>query len=322
MKTIKICILLLFVTAGVSAQTGALCFNADKKLKIVQFTDIHWIPGNENSEIAATNMNAVLDAEKPDLVIFTGDLAYGSPAKEALDRALEPVISHGVPYVVTWGNHDDEHDMTRKELSEYIKDKPGNIGVNVDGISGTANYVLPIKSATTDSIASVIYVFDSHSYRKIDPARGYAWISLDQINWYVATSRAYTEQNGGAPLPSLAFFHIPFPEYNQAAASENAFLTGTRGEPACSPQANSGLFTAMLEQGDVMATFVGHDHNNDYAVLWKGILLCYGRYSGGKTVYNDLPGGNGARIIEIEEGKRQVTTWIRLKDGCINYLQH
>ena len=47
--------------------------------------------------------------------------------------------------------------------------------------------------------------------------KGYAWFTFDQVNWYRSQSAAYTERNGGKPLPALAFFHIPLPEYNQAA---------------------------------------------------------------------------------------------------------
>ena len=46
---------------------------------------------------------------------------------------------------------------------------------------------------------------------------------------------------------------------------------------------------------------VGHDHDDDYAVMWHGVLLAYGRYTGGDTVYNNLP--NGARVIELTEGE-------------------
>ena len=74
----------------------------------------------------------------------------------------------------------------------------------------------------------------------------------------------------------------------------------------------------MLEQGDIIGTFVGHEHVNDFAVLWKGIMLCYGRYTGGSTVYHGIPGGNGARIIELTEGVRGFRSWIRIKDGVIN----
>jgi hypothetical protein len=75
------------------------------------------------------------------------------------------------------------------------------------------------------------------------------------------------------------------------------------------------MFTAMKEAGDVMGMFVGHDHDNDYAVMWKGILLAYGRFTGGNTEYNHL--SNGARVIVMKEGARTFTTWIRLKGGEI-----
>lgn len=73
--------------------------------------------------------------------------------------------------------------------------------------------------------------------------------------------------------------------------------------------------------GDILGVFVGHDHDDDYAVFWKGILLAYGRYTGGDTVYNNL--SNGARVIEMTEGEKNFKTWIRLKGGeivnSINY---
>ena len=51
-------------------------------------------------------------------------------------------------------------------------------------------------------------------------------LTFDQINWYRQQSAAYKAQNGGQPLPALAFFHIPLPEYNEAARTENAILRG------------------------------------------------------------------------------------------------
>lgn len=320
MKKIKtLCGVLALLCVGmmpVSAQ-NVLKFNADKKFKIVQFTDVHWVPGDSASEEAAERMNEVLDVEKPDLVIYTGDLVFGKPASEALSKALEPVVSRRLPFAVTWGNHDDEQDMTRIELLEYIKDMPGNLTSTTAGISGVTNYVLPLKSEDGKKDAAVLYVFDSNAYSSLKQVKGYDWIKPDQINWYVESSVGYTERNGGKPLPSLAFFHIPFPEYNEAAQDENALLIGTRKEKACAPLINTGLYAAMLNAGDIMATFVGHDHVNDYVVDWKGILLCYGRFTGGNTVYHDIPGGNGARVIELTQGVRSFKTWERLEGGKI-----
>ena len=87
-------------------------------------------------------------------------------------------------------------------------------------------------------------------------------------------------------MPALAFFHIPLPEYNEAARTENAILRGTRMEEACAPKLNTGMFAAMKEAGDVMGMFVGHDHDNDYAVMWKGILWLMDASPVENTEYN------------------------------------
>ena len=107
------------------------------------------------------------------------------------------------------------------------------------------------------------------------------------------------------------------PEYREATQNQNIYMVGTRKEMACAPEVNTGLATAMLEAGDVKGVFVGHDHVNDYVVDWNGILLGYGRYTGGKTVYHDIPGGNGARVIELTEGSDAIHTWIRIAGGKI-----
>lgn len=51
-----------------NAQT--LKFGSDRKFKIVQFTDVHWVSGSEHSVVSEKCMNRVLDEEKPDLVVF------------------------------------------------------------------------------------------------------------------------------------------------------------------------------------------------------------------------------------------------------------
>ena len=309
--------LMLICAATAIAQPNALKFNANHKFKIVQFTDIHWKYGNPASDEAGERMAEVLDAEKPDLVVFTGDVIFAKPAREGLDKALEATISRGIPFAVTWGNHDDEQDLSRKELSEHVATKAGNLTSTVEGISGVTNYTLSVKSTDGKRDAAVLYIFDSNSYSPIKKVKGYDWIKHDQVEWYRQTSKAFTAANDGKPLPALAFFHIPLPEFHEAAQNESAYFVGTRKEKASAPEINTGLAAAMLEAGDVMGVFVGHDHVNDYVVDWRGILLGYGRFTGGATVYHDIPEGNGARVIELTEDSRTIKTWIRIKGGKV-----
>ena len=310
----------LCMTTFCFAQKSELQFNKDGKFKIVQFTDVHFKYKNPASDIALERINQVLDEEQPDFVIFTGDVVYSAPADKGMLQVLEQVSKRKLPFVVTFGNHDNEQGMTREQFYDIIRQVPGNLMPD-RGSALSPDYVLTVKaSSDAKKDAAVLYCMDSHSYSPLKDVKGYAWLTFDQINWYRQQSAAYTAQNGGQPLPALAFFHIPLPEYNEAASDENAILRGTRMEEACAPKLNTGRFAAMKESGDVMGMFVGHDHDNDYAVMWKGILLAYGRFTGGNTEYNHLP--NGARIIVLDEGARTFTSWIRQKDGIVDKVSY
>ena len=313
------CALMLAMLCAItaSAQNDVLKFNNNHKFKIVQFTDIHWKYGNPASDKAGERMAEILDAEKPDMVVFTGDLIFAKPAREGLDKALEATIERGIPFAVTWGNHDDEQDLTREQLSAYIADKPKNLTSTVEGITGQTNYTLTIKSSDGKKDAAALYIFDSNSYSPLKEVKGYGWIKHDQVAWYTDCSRRFTEANGGKPLPALAFFHIPLPEYHEAVKNEGSYMVGTRKESACAPEINTGLAAAMLQAGDVMGVFVGHDHVNDYVVDWRGILFGYGRFTGGDTVYHDIPQGNGARVIELTEDSRTIRTWVCIKGAKV-----
>ena len=303
-----------------NAQQQTLQFNKDGKFKIVQFTDVHYIYNDPRSDVSIERINQVLDMEKPDLVLFTGDVIYGKPAEEGMRTVLNLVSKRKIPFAVTFGNHDNEQGLSREELLKIIQSVPFNLTQTTPGISGVTNFILPVKASDGKRNAPVLYCIASHSYSQIKGVNGYDYIKFDQIQWYRENSKKFTEENNGVPVSSYAFFHIALPEYNQAASSESAILYGIRKEKACAPQLNSGLFAAMKEMGDVRGVFVGHDHDDDYAVSWKGILLAYGRYTGGNTVYNHLT--NGARVIELDENANSFRTWIRLKEGVVQQVTY
>lgn len=292
------------------AQSQSLKFDSKGEFKIVQFTDVHYQPANPASRVAIECINEVLDAEKPQLVVFTGDVIYARPADEAMTKVLDCVASRHIPFVVTFGNHDDEQGTSRTELYDLIRTIPGNLLPDRKE-AASPDYALTVKSSDNKKDAALLYCMDSHSYSPLKDVKGYDWIKASQVEWYRRESALYTRNNGNLPLPALAFFHIPLPEYNQAARDETAIMTGTRMETACSSALNTGMFAAMKEQGDVMGVFVGHDHDNDYAVMWHGILLAYGRFTGGNTEYNHLE--NGARVIVLKENQRNFDTWIRCR---------
>ncbi len=290
-----------------------LKFNSANKFKIVQFTDTHIKPDDPESNAAINMINKVLDEEKPDLVVFTGDVVTGNPVPKGWEMATDPIIQRNIPFAVVLGNHDDESEMSREQIASILIKKAGCLFVpKVEGVFGYGNYLVPVKSSTGTNNAALLYCMDSNAYSTIEGLGGYGWFQASQINWYRNVSGKQKELNGKA-LPALAFFHIPLVEYNEAYKNQKNPAIGVRLEKECSPNINSGMFTAMLECGDVMGTFVGHDHSNDYIAYLHGIALAYGRFSGGKTTYCDLP--NGARIIELSENERAFKTWIRTASG-------
>jgi hypothetical protein len=103
----------------------------------------------------------------------------------------------------------------------------------------------------------------------------------------------------------MAFFHIPLPEFKEIMGKNTT--VGIQREVVCSPDLNSGLYTAMFESKDVMGVFAGHDHNNNYIGCLRNICLAYGNATGRQT-YGDI--GRGARVIELVEGERKFDTWI------------
>ena len=296
------------------AQKPTLRFKADQTFKIVQFTDLHVCYQDPRSEITFERVRQVVADERPDLVILTGDMIFSPPGVDNLRNVLQLFVDLKVPFATVFGNHDDEQGATREELLRLAQSMPYCLTADEEpAVSGVGNYALPVLASKGEQPALTLYCLDSNAYSSIEGVKGYDYIKRDQVDWYARRSSGFTAANGGKPLPALAFFHIPLPEYNQAASDEDAQSYGIRREKACAPVLNSGLFTAMKEQGDVMGVFVGHDHDDDYAVCWHDVLLAYGRYTGGNTVYNHLP--NGARVIQLTEGERSFKTWIRTEAG-------
>ncbi|MDD2247011.1 MAG: metallophosphatase, partial [Proteiniphilum sp.] len=151
----------------------------------------------------------------------------------------------------------------------------------------------------------------------IEGVGGYGWITTDQIEWYKKQSMHYTLQNNFKPLPALAYFHIPLPEYRTAFDDDKNIRFGERNEDECPSDLNSGMFLAMREMRDVMATFVGHEHVNDYIVNYYGIALAYGHFSGWTTTYTPKPAINGVRVVVLKEDKREFDSWLHQIDGTV-----
>ncbi len=294
-----------------------LKFNENGTFKIVQFTDTHLCAHSEKvlgeAEKTFARITGMIRSEKPDLLVFTGDVVTSKPAKVMWNRLMDTLKVYEVPFAIMFGNHDPELELSKAEMSKIIRSSPLNIN-KLNKSDELADIEIPVLSSNGKKPAAILYCMDSHDYSKIEGIKGYGWFERRQVDW-LYDSCMESAKKAGSPLPSLAFFHIPFPEFSLAWANKENARVGVRQEAECHGKVNPGMFAAMVESGSVMGVFCGHDHNNDYVVMEHGIALVYGRYSGDKTVYNDLK--HGVRVIELKEGKRSFETWIREDDGTI-----
>lgn len=313
---IKSLVSLLLIMAvwglNLSAMTNIqLKFRNNNTFKIAQFTDLHW--DNTASGCAQTTKTIldVLSVEKPDLVVITGDVVTGGDALKGWMAVTKIFIDAKIPYAITLGNHDAEPDITRDQIFDLLETLPYFIGSKGPELPGCGNYSLPIQSSVSNSTAAVLYCMDSNDYPSDKKVSKYDWIRFDQIGWFRSESDQYTLLNNGFPLPSLMFFHIPLPEFQNIAEDKNT--VGIKKEGISSASINSGLFASMVEKKDIMGLFVGHDHDNDYIGMDHEIALAFGQVTGSDVPYGELE--KGARIIELQENKFSFNTWIRTAKG-------
>lgn len=305
---------------GGSQVKSRLRFREDGTFKIVQFTDVHWQNGEADDKRTEALMRLVLQEEAPDLIVFTGDIVYSEHCEDprlSHRHAVAAAEESGIPWAAVLGNHDAEANVTRAQMLDALMAHDRCLARHTPGISGFGNYALTV-AGPDGADAAALYFLDSGDYSPLPQVEGYGWIRKDQIDWYAAESRKLAALNGGSPLPALAFFHIPLPEY--ATVWERSVCYGSKHEGVCSPQLNSGFFAAMAEMGDVMGTFVGHDHINDYWGELHGIRLAYGRATGYHT-YGKEGFPRGARVIRLTRGSRGFESWLRLEDGSADTQQ-
>lgn len=307
-----------FYSDGTTAK--ALKFN-NGKLRIMHVTDMHL--EDDNVDKTVWLIGAACDREKPDVVVITGDNVANrddaAVTKGYIDKLMSVFETRGIPTAVTFGNHDSETGaMSREELMAYYNTFSCSISVD-DGdlLSGCGTYNVPILSSD-GKVKFNLWIFDSHDY---DSEGHYAEVYEDQVNWYKTKSDLLTAANGGEKVNSLAFQHIIVPEIYEALKktdhwqlfafkhkyNENEYYmfdpdrenSGTLNETPCCGYYNYGQFDAMVEKGDVLGIFSGHDHTNTFSVKYKGINITNSlstRY--GDDMYSLQ---YGYRIIDVDE---------------------
>ena len=300
-------------------------FNSDGKLKILHIADPH-LANDKHFDSSIWVIAEACDVEKPDLVVLTGDNTkpYEDPAetKRLINSLMNIFESRNIPVAVTFGNHDSEAGpMTRADIMEYYKTFSCVITAeDASAFKNCATFNIPVLASDSDDVRFNVWVFDSGDYDEDEP-RHYDRVRTEQIEWYKQTAAALKAKNGGEAVNSVVFQHIIVPEiydvlkkldskqpysvkriYNEEeiyAFDEAQTNYGTLNEKPCPGFYNDGQFDALVENGDVLAMFTGHDHTNAFGVRNQNIDI----YTSPMTRYKGLAYTTqyGYRVVEIDE---------------------
>lgn len=332
-------ILAVFPVFGVAAEEqtdrdSTLRFGKDGKFTVMQIADVQDY-GKTNQD-AIRVIEAALDKVQPDLVVFTGDQVEGyatyfkygdkeKKVKQTIDNFLAPLDERGVPFAVVFGNHDQEAGVSKEQQMQYYQAHPTCLAVDEgDAAFGCGTYNLPVTDSSGEKTVFNFYFVDSNSSAQ---GGGYDNVHADQIALCKKLSDGLKAENGGMPIPSLLFQHIPVEELYYVlkevpadtpnakkwyrdlkpgffvidesnmvgGKTENFFFR----EAIASPDINSGQFDSWLEQGDIIGAYFGHDHINNFVGNYQGIDLGYGL----GTSYNAYGAGKqgGVRVFELDE---------------------
>lgn len=301
--------------------------------RIMQIADTQEIPAVSPDTIKL--ICAAVDKEKPDLVVFTGDQIKGyssfflgekgrTNAESTIKALIRPLEERGIPFTMTFGNHDGEAALRKNEQFELYKQSPMFVYADEASEDEKATFCLSIDDKF------LVYLFDTHSKNSDG---GYSSVTPEQLEWYRTVRDSHEK-----PLPSLVFQHIPTPEYFDVIKKvprftkkcvrafgnhKNEFYTldphnsGLRDfmkESPAAPFTNVGQIDAFLEKGEVLGVYVGHDHNNSFVANYKGIDLGYTQ-GAGFNVYG--PGlDRGVRIFDISENGTYKTKTVTFGELC------
>lgn len=321
----------------------------NKKFRIMQVSDAQDLQFVRPTMIRM--LNSAYDSLSPDLIVLTGDNILGNhlcdarigtrlvihdiegekkAMKVALDKLLSPIEQRKIPFAMIYGNHDDKNHISKEEQADIYREYSCNIGLDDEESPDVDTYNIPIYSEDGKDVKFNIWMLDSAWLDK-EEDKSYEDVKPEAVEWYKKRSAALKAANGGEPVPSLMFQHIPLLEtaelLEECQKGEKGSVEGPEGkyyklkagvegeigEYPCMVSNKNGQFDAMKECGDIKAIVFGHDHTNCFTGQIDGINIvqtacasfrCYGTRT------------RGVRIFDINEDGSYETRFYTYKELC------
>ena len=273
----------------------------DKDFIILNLSDVHFTDYGQKAlsvPDTITKIKKMVANVKPDLITVTGDIVCSDSTVFSVKLFTDIMESFGIPWAPVFGNHDDEGNCDLNYICDIMMTSSNCLLRKGDPELGIGNYIINIAEENADGTLSVsesIIMLFSHNYGNNDK----------QLQWYKWATDGINRLSGGKAEISI-FCHIPLAEYQYAYDlawdSENSTWRegfdayGSLGEKVAYGRDAQGtpyqkdFFNLLKESGTTKYVFCGHDHLNNFSIVYDGIRLTYsmkvGRASGQNLIFD------------------------------------
>ncbi|KAF7291247.1 Metallo-dependent phosphatase-like protein [Mycena indigotica] len=312
---------------GIIKGQRKLTFDAAGNFKVVSFSDMHfgerpgdgswaaWGPEHIMQDAATQKVHgAVLDHEKPDYVVFNGDIITGENvfafnATGYLDQAYAPTVARKIPFSVAHGNHDNANNINHQIEIEYEQATYSELSYTRSDVGpkpyGSGNYWVPVYAHRKAVVpALIMWFFDSRAFVSgtgngpgpVPDAANYYWVDPETVPAYMKEQRELMSKTWGKVPPALIFVHIPVQKAQPLASLPSAGDHDDEPNPSAQGFLNNtytGLdlpfwneIIALSNQpaGNVLAVTSGHDHGESWCArslnISASIPICFNGHSG------------------------------------------
>ncbi len=274
-----------------------------------QLSAKEWRKNGAEVQILVHTVTEAIKRAKPDLITVLGDISWGPKSIHAYQCFADFIESFSIPWVPIWGNHDHEvadpnGPYQLENIEELLLSYPNCLFEKGDPALGSGNFVVAIQEE--EKIAQALIFMDSR-YDRVFYLDGYCNVCEDrcekaftpaQIPWYRKTVEELKKM--GCPESTL-YIHMPFYGYRTAfyEATEEGFhrpgsvsiedsyrgvgwkeeykstCFGVNWENIASQSREDGFLDAVLECNHTKNVIVGHCHENNSSVLYRGVRLSF-----------------------------------------------
>lgn len=284
-------------------------------------------PQQGGSGTDAFDSSYELDEHKRDIA-RTRDMV-----RRSMQQFLDPIIDRGIPFAVTYGNHDFQCGLDTDQMDALYREFPGCLNPEAtvaqperarslagSGLMGQTafasepgTFALPVNDANGDHPVMGIVLLNSGDYAQ---EGGYGNPSAQGLRFIRQAPRLLG-------VKSIIFQHIPLPQFYsllKAVPSTTAYaIQGYRGydkqcyvlntaktlpgsylgEGISCPDNDCGEFDMLKESEGYYAVFAGHDHRNGFVGHDQGIMLGATPTCGFGS-YGPAPRKRAARMFEFD----------------------